>query len=240
MSKSFFNTGPVVSTIAERGPQGPIGPRGEIGPATITLSDTVVTSSPGSNAAIENIGDARDVILQFTLPRGNVGPQGPATIAVGNTTTVAAGSNAAVTNTGTADNVILDFQIPRGLDGTTITGAASSVKDANLDANLVLVSDSNGKISVCNVTTTYLENIVTLFSTKQDTITGAATTITQSNLHSNSVLISTSDGKIGTSSITATELGYLDGVTEPLANSIAFLTDQLQSNTESIETRLTT
>lgn len=129
-SRSLFNTGPVVSAVAERGPIGPQGPRGEIGPATISLSETVITSDPGSNAAIENIGDTRDVVLQFTLPRGNVGPQGPVSVSIGNTTTTAAGTTATVTNGGNSNHVVLEFSIPQGLDGTVINGAASSAAAA--------------------------------------------------------------------------------------------------------------
>lgn len=48
---------------------------------------------------------------------GPTGPQGPATIAVGDVTTGSAGSSAKVVNTGTNENVILSFTIPQGLQG---------------------------------------------------------------------------------------------------------------------------
>lgn len=48
---------------------------------------------------------------------GPTGPQGPATIAIGNVTTGDAGTEASVTNSGTLENVILDFTIPRGNTG---------------------------------------------------------------------------------------------------------------------------
>ncbi len=50
-------------------------------------------------------------------PTGTTGPQGPASIAVGVTTTTDPGTNASVTNVGTDDNVILNFNIPRGETG---------------------------------------------------------------------------------------------------------------------------
>lgn len=45
------------------------------------------------------------------------GPQGPATITVGTTTTGEPGTDASVTNSGTAENVVLDFVIPQGETG---------------------------------------------------------------------------------------------------------------------------
>lgn len=50
---------------------------------------------------------------------GPTGPQGPATIAVGNVTTGAPGTSATITNSGTNENVILNFTIPRGATGAT-------------------------------------------------------------------------------------------------------------------------
>ena len=48
---------------------------------------------------------------------GPTGPQGPATITVGTTTTGAPGTNASVTNSGTNQNTILNFRIPAGPAG---------------------------------------------------------------------------------------------------------------------------
>ena len=49
-----------------------------------------------------------------TGPRG---PQGPATIRVGNTVTGAPGTMASVVNTGSLDNAVLTFTIPAGPTG---------------------------------------------------------------------------------------------------------------------------
>ena len=51
------------------------------------------------------------------LNNAPTGPQGPASIAVGVTTTTDPGTNASVTNVGTDDNVILNFNIPKGETG---------------------------------------------------------------------------------------------------------------------------
>ena len=53
----------------------------------------------------------------FYRATGPTGPQGPASITVGVTTTTDPGTNASVTNVGTDDNVILNFNIPRGETG---------------------------------------------------------------------------------------------------------------------------
>lgn len=45
-------------------------------PITINVGN-VYTGAPGTNAAVVNTGDERNVVLDFTIPRGDVGPQGP-------------------------------------------------------------------------------------------------------------------------------------------------------------------
>lgn len=80
------------------------------------------TGQPGTDANVVNSGTESDIVLDFTIPQGPVGPQGPAgasavTVDVGSTTTGEAGTNASVTNSGTDQNVVLDFTIPRGAKG---------------------------------------------------------------------------------------------------------------------------
>ena len=104
---------------------------------------------PDSNASVENIGTAEDLILKFSIPKGNkgekgdIGPQGeqgikgekgetgergpagpqgeqgPATIKVGKTETLESDKEAQVQNVGTTTDVILDFKIPKGEKGDT-------------------------------------------------------------------------------------------------------------------------
>ena len=54
---------------------GPTGPTGPTGAATITVG-TTTTTDPGTNASVTNVGTNENVILNFSIPRGNVGPNG--------------------------------------------------------------------------------------------------------------------------------------------------------------------
>ena len=108
---------------------------------------TTTTGAPGSSAAVTNSGTGVSAILDFTIPRGDVGAKGDtgntgpkgdtgntgtaATIAAGTTTTGAPGSSASVTNSGSSSAATFDFTIPRGDVGakgdTGNTGAAATV-----------------------------------------------------------------------------------------------------------------
>lgn len=55
---------------------GPTGPTGPAGPATINIGD-VTTGAPGDMARVENVGTKENVILNFIIPQGLMGPTGP-------------------------------------------------------------------------------------------------------------------------------------------------------------------
>lgn len=106
---------------------------------------TTTTSEPGSDAKVVNSGTPQNVRLDFTIPRGEQGPQGiqgpvgekgdpgeqgprgeqgvpgetgPApNVMVGQTTTGEPGTDADVSIKQVEDTVILDFTIPRGATG---------------------------------------------------------------------------------------------------------------------------
>ena len=65
-----------------QGPQGPkgdkgdAGEKGDTGAAASIKIGTVTTGAAGSNASVTNSGTASDVVLDFTLPRGNDGADG--------------------------------------------------------------------------------------------------------------------------------------------------------------------
>lgn len=59
-----------------QGPTGPKGEKGEDGPTTISVGKTI-TGIEGTEAVVTNVGTNKDVILNFVIPRGDVGPIGP-------------------------------------------------------------------------------------------------------------------------------------------------------------------
>ena len=61
-------------------PKGEKGDPGSGGGGTSTVSVNVgetVTGDPGTDANVENTGDDQNVVLKFTIPRGEQGPEGP-------------------------------------------------------------------------------------------------------------------------------------------------------------------
>jgi hypothetical protein len=115
------------------------------------------------------------------------------------------------------------------IDGkqATITGAATTIDDADLTASRAVISNASGKVAVSDVTDTelgYLDGVTSAVQTqidgKQATITGAASSITSSNLTALRSLYSDASGKVAASSITATELSYLGGVTSAIQTQL--------------------
>jgi hypothetical protein len=118
----------IIPALNEAGNQiGPIFQTGTQGPqglaATINVG-TVTTGEPGSLVIVNNSGTSSVAVFDFTIPRGDVGAEGPkgdtgdaATIDVGTVTTGAAGSDVVITNAGSIHDAILNFTIPRGDKG---------------------------------------------------------------------------------------------------------------------------
>ena len=110
------------------GPTGPTGPTGPAGAATITVGQTT-TGDPGTQASVENVGTAQNVILDFTIPQGidgATGPTGPTgatgetpTLEIGTINTGEPGTQAVASITGTAPNYVLNLTIPQGPTGPT-------------------------------------------------------------------------------------------------------------------------
>lgn len=65
------------------GPRGPIGLKGDKGDAATIAVGDVDTGLPGSAAAVTNVGTPGDAVLDFVIPQGPVGPQGPAGLDTG-------------------------------------------------------------------------------------------------------------------------------------------------------------
>ena len=135
----------------------------------------------------------------------------------------------AVTSTeiGYLDGVTSAIQTQLNAKQATITGAATTIDDADLTVSRALASDSSGKVAVSAVTATelgYLDGVTSAIQTqftgaetrRTNNIAGAVSTITTGNLTTNRAVVTNGSGKIAVSAVTATELGYLDGVTSAI------------------------
>lgn len=141
---SFTEEVVLFEVIGEVGAQGPRGWAGTMAVGEVT------TGTPGTDAAIENVGTVHDAILDFDIPRGDVGPQGiqgdegtAATITVGDVTTGAPGTDAEIVNTGTSLDAVFDFDIPRGDKGeaATVTVGDTSTGAPGTDAAVMNTGD---------------------------------------------------------------------------------------------------
>lgn len=120
-------------TTGPAGPKGATGNTGATGAAATIKIGTVSTGAAGSNATVSNSGNAQNVVLNFTLPRGATGakgtqgPKGPTgaqgpvgVFRIGSVTTLAPGANATVALSGNGTNsspYYFAFGIPRGPQG---------------------------------------------------------------------------------------------------------------------------
>jgi hypothetical protein len=96
---------------------------------------------------VTNVGTNSAAVFNFTIPRGNTGATGPATVlSVANTFTGAAGSNASVTISGDAPNQSLTFTIPQGIQGiqgeTGSSGATALLTGYVSGAGTVAATDT--------------------------------------------------------------------------------------------------
>lgn len=98
-----------------QGPTGPTGPKGENGPTTIDIG-TTETGDPNTEASVKNVGTNKNVILNFTIPKGKNGIDGDKVI-IGKTETLDANARARVVDTQVGNVHTLDFYIPQGFDG---------------------------------------------------------------------------------------------------------------------------
>ena len=137
------------------------------------------------------------------------------------------GVTATTTELNYVDGVTSAIQTQIDSKQATITGAATTIDDANLTASRAVISNASGKVAVSAVTDTelgYLDGVTSAVQTqingKQATITGAASSITSSNLTALRSLYSDASGKVAASSITATELSYLGGVTSAIQTQL--------------------
>ena len=149
-----------------------------------------------------------------------------------------AASAVTATELGYVDGVTSAIQTQIDSKQATITGAATTIDDADLTASRALVSDGSGKVAVSAVTSTevgYLDGVSSAIQTqltagvtestaiearRAANIAGAVSTITTGNLTASRAVVSDGSGKVAASAVTSTELGYVDGVTSAIQTQI--------------------
>ena len=115
------------------------------------------------------------------------------------------------------DGVTSAIQTQINSKQATITGAATTIDDADLTASRAVVSNSSGKVAVSAVTATelgYLDGVTSAIQTQIDSKQGTL------SLTASRALVSDSGGSVNVSPVTSTEIGYLDGVTSAIQTQI--------------------
>ena len=122
------------------------------------------------------------------------------------------------------DGVTSNIQTQLDAKQATITGSATSIDTETLTASRAMVTNTDGKVDISDVTVTelgYLDgvtsNIQAQIDAKGVTITGSATTIDTETLTSTRAMVTDANGKVAVSDVTSTELAILDGVTATTA-----------------------
>ena len=196
-----------------------------------TRRDANVTVAASNNAALEsrrtaNIAGAVSTILTSDLTASRA--------MVTNSSGKVAVSAVTATELGHLDGVTSAIQTQIDSKQATISGAATTIDDADLTASRALVSSGSGKVAVSDVTSTELGHLDGVTSAIQTQFTGAETrrtsniagaisTVTTADLTASRALVSGSGGKIEVSAITSTELGHLDGITQNINSNLEAL-----------------
>lgn len=110
---------------------GPTGPTGPAGPATITVG-TTTTGAPGTDASVTNSGTLENVILDFTIPVGEIGPTGPTGLTGPTGPQGLQGIQGEIGPTGPTGPAGLDGETPTLTIGTITTGAPGTNADATI------------------------------------------------------------------------------------------------------------
>jgi hypothetical protein len=76
-SAATFNFGIPAGVQGNAGATGATGPQGATGTAATIAVGSTTTGAPGTNASVTNTGTSSTAIFAFTIPRGDVGAQGP-------------------------------------------------------------------------------------------------------------------------------------------------------------------
>lgn len=126
---------------------------------TISIG-TVTTGDEGTSASVTNSGTSSDVILNFTIPRGNTGDAAGFATPTATVTTLSAGSDAtvSVSSSGAATNKLFSFSfgIPQGIQGIqgvqgyyvdTIAKTSGTSAPGTVDTYTMYLNDENDTIA---------------------------------------------------------------------------------------------
>ena len=137
------------------------GAKGDTGTAASIKIGSVTTGAAGSNASVTNSGTASDVVLDFTLPRGNDGADG--------------GVNVDDALSDTSTNPVQNKVVKKALDKRAVLNVANIfTKENAFQRNMRLSSDNQSTI------TWYRNNMQTFVASIDDTnYTGNAASATK-------------------------------------------------------------
>ena len=135
-----------------QGNPGPMGPKGDTGPVG-PKGDTGSAGPAGPKGDKGEKGDRG--------PQGEQGPQGPtgatgATGQVDASTAIEFEENSSYANIESGESIATIFGKLKKIAGGILAGAGSTLLGANLTADRVLLSNSDGKITASTITATEL------------------------------------------------------------------------------------
>jgi len=153
---------------------GPTGPRGEAGPVTVAAKPEINITGPDGQASVNNIGDVKDVLLEFTLPRGPTGP------------TVTDVSMSVLNN-------IAGTTIPADAEGTPIPLPISSYMEgfsANIGATVFTIRDTGNYLVSYSIRTTetLTGSSSAVFLNNNEAITTKVSPAASDNFYNTSIL----------------------------------------------------
>ena len=191
------------------------------GKAVVRMSDFTVSraliSDSGGDIAVSGVTtDELDILdgLTATTAELNIMDGVTATTAELN---IMDGVTATTAELNYVDGVTSAIQTQINSKQATITGAATTIDDADLTASRAVVSNSSGKVAVSAVTATeigYLDGVTSAIQTQIDGKQGTL------SLTASRALVSDSGGSVNVSPVTSTEIGYLDGVTSAIQTQL--------------------
>ena len=182
--------------------------------AVSAVTTTELGYLDGVTSAIQTQIDSKQGTLSLTANRALISDSGGSV------------SVSPVTNTevGYLDGVTSAIQTQIDSKQATITGAATTIDDANLTASRAVISNASGKVAVSGVTTTELDILdgLTASTAELNIMDGVTATTAELNIM---------DGVTATTA----ELNYVDGVTSAIQTQINSKIDGTSLNASNLD-----